>query len=331
MNLSTKYLGFDLPHPFMAGASPLSETLDSVKRLEDAGSAAIVLFSLFEEQIVSEEMATHDAIHGGDAISSEAHGYFPDADEFRLGPDDYLNHVRKCKEAIGVPLIASLNGTTLGGWLRYAELLQEAGADALELNVYELPTDPQVTSDAVEKDKLHMIKALKERLKIPLAVKLSPFYTSLAGFAARLEQIGVDGLVLFNRYYQPDLDIEELEVTRTLQLSDSRELLLRLRAAALLSAQLNASLAVTGGVHTTEDAIKAVMVGADAVQMVSALLEHGPERLTAVRDGVEKWLVEHEYESLSQMKGSLNHAHSPDPSAFERANYMHILASWQPA
>jgi dihydroorotate dehydrogenase (fumarate) len=331
MDLSTSYLGLDLPHPFMAGASPLSEHIDSVKRLEDAGSSAIVLFSLFEEQIVGEELATHDAMHGGDAISSEAHGYFPDADEFRLGPDDYLDHVRQCKASVGVPIIASLNGTTLGGWLRYAELLQEAGADALELNVYELPTDPQVTSDAVEKDKLHMIKALKERLSIPLAVKLSPFYTSLAGFAARLEQIGVDGLVLFNRYYQPDIDIEELEASRTLHLSDSSELLLRLRAAALLSAQLKTSLAITGGVHTVEDAIKAIMVGGDAVQMVSALLQHGPAKLTEIRDGVERWLTEHEYESLAQMKGSMNHANSPDPSAFERANYMHILSSWTPA
>jgi dihydroorotate dehydrogenase (fumarate) len=331
MDLSTTYLGFKLTHPFMAGASPLAENLDSVRRLEDAGAPAIVLLSLFEEQIVGEEMATHSAMDDPAHSFAEAVTYFPDAEDFRLGPEDYLEHVRRTKEAVSVPVIASLNGTTEGGWLRYAEQLQQAGADALELNVYALHTDPETSSEAVEAAQVNLIRAVKERVSIPVAVKLSPFYTSLAGFARRLDQLGVDGLVIFNRFYQPDIDIEELEVSRTLQLSDSSELLLRLRWAAILSSQVNnASIAITGGVHTVEDALKATMAGASAVQLVSALLKDGPGRLKAIRDGVEQWLVEHEYASLDQARGSMNHSRSPDPAAFERANYMHILAGWSP-
>jgi len=331
MDLSTTYLGFKLTHPFMPGASPLAENLDSVRRLEDAGAPAIVLLSLFEEQIVGEEMATRRAMDDPAHSYAEAATYFPDAEDFRLGPEDYLDHVRRTKEAVSVPVIASLNGTTEGGWLRYAEQLQQAGADALELNVYALHTDPETSSEAVEAAQVNLIRAVKERVSIPVAVKLSPFYTSLAGFARRLDRLGVDGMVIFNRFYQPDIDIEELEVSRTLQLSDSSELLLRLRWAAILSSQVNnASLAITGGVHTVEDALKAIMAGASAVQMVSALLKHGPARLTAIRDGVEQWLVEHEYASLDQARGSMNHGRSPDPAAFERANYMHILAGWSP-
>ena len=328
MDLSTQYLGFKLPHPFMPGASPLTENLDGIRRLEDAGAPAIVLFSLFEEQLVGEEMATRDAIDGTADSSAEARSYFPDADAFRLGPDDYLDHVRQAKKAVGVPVIASLNGITEGGWLRYAELLEQAGADALELNVYGLFTDPTRSSDAVEKAELELIRAVKSRVKIPVAVKISPFYTSLAGFARQMETAGVDGLVMFNRFYQPDINIDELEVSRTLQLSNSSELLLRLRWTAILSSQVRMPLAVTGGVHTVEDAIKAVMTGASAVQMVSALLQQGVGHLKTIRDGVEQWLVEHEYESLSQALGSMNHQRSPDAAAFERANYMHILAGW---
>jgi len=329
MDLSTTYLGFKLTHPFMPGASPLSENLDLVRRLEDAGAPAIVMLSLFEEQIVGEEMATRSAMDDPAHSYAEATSYFPDAEDFRLGPDDYLDHVRRAKEAVSVPVIASLNGTTKGGWLRYAEQLQQAGADALELNIYALHTDPETSSEAVEAAEVDLIRAVKERVSIPVAVKLSPFYTSLAGFARRLDQLGVDGMILFNRFYQPDIDLEALEVSRTLHLSDSSELLLRLRWAAILSSQVkNASIAITGGVHTPEDALKAVMAGASAVQMVSALLLEGPARLKAIRDGVEQWLVEHEYESLGQALGSMNHSRSPDPAAFERANYMHILAGW---
>jgi dihydroorotate dehydrogenase (fumarate) len=328
MDLSTSYLGLTLTHPFMPGASPLTENLDGVRRLEDAGAPAIVLFSLFEEQLVGEEMATRNAVDAPAESYAEATSYFPDAEDFRLGPDDYLDHVRRAKEAVGVPVIASLNGTTAGGWLRYADLIQEAGADALELNIYALATDPEVGSGALEDSTLAMVRSLKERLRIPLAVKLSPFYTSLAGFARRLDELGVEGLVVFNRFYQPDIDIEALEVKRSLELSRSSELLLRLRWAAILSSQVKASIAVTGGVHTPEDALKAVMAGANAVQVVSALLQNGPSHLERIRAGVETWLVEHEYESLRQALGSMNHRRSPDPAAFERANYMHILAGW---
>ncbi|MBN2490812.1 MAG: dihydroorotate dehydrogenase-like protein [Planctomycetes bacterium] len=330
MDLSTTYLGLELPHPFMPGASPLTEDLDSVRRLEDAGASAIVLGSLFEEQLVGEEMATRRALDASAELNAEATSYFPDPDDFRLGPDDYLDHLQRVKEAVGVPVIASLNGTTTGGWLRYADLMQEAGADALELNLYALATDPSVTSAALEDSTLALVRSLKGRLKIPLAVKLSPFYTSLASFAQRLDQIGVEGVVIFNRFYQPDIDIEALEVARTLELSRSSELRLRLRWAAILSSQVRASIAITGGVHTAEDALKAVMAGASAVQMVSALLDNGPKHLERVRAGVETWLVEHEYESLRQALGSMNHSRSPDPAAFERANYMHILAGWRP-
>ena len=328
MDLSTRYLGIELPHPLMPGASPLVDDLDTVRRLEDAGAAAIVMHSLFEEQIVSEQMATHRAIDGTADSWAEALSYFPGRDDYRLGPEEYLEQVRKIKEIVSVPVIASLNGTTLGGWLDYAKQMEQAGADALELNVYMLATDPSTAGAEIERATLEMVRAVKQAAGVPVAVKLSPFYSSLPNFCKQLDEAGADGLVLFNRFYQPDIDIEELEVERALHLSDSSELLLRLRWLAILSGNVKASLAVTGGVHTETDAIKAVMTGAHAVQVVSALLRHGPERLRAMRDAMAAWLEEHEYQSLQQMQGSMNLSRSPDPSAFERANYMHILSSW---
>jgi dihydroorotate dehydrogenase (fumarate) len=327
MDLKTTYLGFELPHPFMPGASLMSEEMDTVKRLEDAGASAIVLHSLFEEQIVAEQMATHSATDT--RVDAEALSYFPDQENFRLGPEEYLDHIAKVKAAVGVPVIGSLNGASTGGWLDYAKLMQSAGADALELNVYYLATDPQITGLSIREQTLDMLKAVKAEVKVPVAVKLSPFYTSLANAAMELEQAGADGLVLFNRFYQPDIDVEELEVVRTLRLSDSSELLLRLRWLAVLSGKLRSSLAVSGGVHTVLDAVKAVMCGAHAVQLVSALLQHGPAHITLLRDGLSQWMEEHEYESLAQMQGSMNLERCPDSDAYERANYVHVLRSWR--
>ncbi len=329
MDLSTNYLGLDLPHPFMPGASPLVDDLDTVRRLEDADAAAIVMNSLFEEQVVYEEVSVISYMDTPAFSSAEALSYFPDSDSVSLGPDAYLNKLLKIVEAVDVPVIGSLNGTTKGRWLEYAGLIQEIGADALELNIYALRTDPTETGAEIEARTVDIVSEVKKSLTIPVAVKLSPYYTALANLAASLEAVGADGLVLFNRFYQPDIDLEELEVARVLRLSDSSDLLLRLRWLAILSSQIEASLAVSGGVHTPFDALKAIMAGADAVQMTSALLKNGPEYLSIVKQGVATWLAEHDYESLAQARGSMNHQRCPDPAAFERANYMEILQSWK--
>ncbi len=332
MDLSTTYLGLKLPHPFMPGASPLVDDLDVVKRLEDAGAAAIVMHSLFEEQIVREQIAAflHSEPHG--ESFAEALYYFPSPDRFALGPDEYLQHLGRVKAAVQVPVIASLNGTSLGGWLNYATAMEQAGADALELNVYSLPTDPEVSAQEIEDRTEEMLRAVKQKIRIPVAVKLSPFYTALAHFARRLERAGADGLVLFNRFYQPDIDAESLDVSRHLTLSSSAELPLRLRWLAILSGQqLKTSLAVTGGIHGAMDAVKAIMAGAHAVQMVSALLRGGPEYLSRVRKETVAWMQDHEYESLAQMRGSMNLESCPDPAVYERANYMLMLQGWKGA
>jgi len=329
MNLATTYLGLELGHPFIAGASPMTEDLDTVKQLADAGAAAVVMHSLFEEQIVAEQRATHEALETPAESSAEALSYFPRPEQFKLGPDEYLEQIRKIKKAVDVPVIASLNGTTMGGWLDYAKMMEQAGADALELNVYYLATDPAVSGQDIEKRSIEMIGAVNSSVRIPIAVKLSPFFSSLPHFARQLDGLGVDGLVLFNRFYQPDINVDELEAVRSLELSSSDELLLRLRWLAILSGRIRASLAVTGGVHTALDAVKAVMAGAHAVQMVSALLKNGPAYLRKVRDQMADWMEQHEYDSLEQMRGSMNLSRSPDPSAYERANYMHILKSWR--
>src|ERR1041384_8298595 len=278
MDLTTHYLGFKLPHPFMPGASPLVDDLDTVRRLEDAGASALVMHSLFEEQ-----MGTFLSVEGHAESFAEATSYLPSPESFRLGPEEYLDQIRRIKRAVKVPVIASLNGTTLGGWLDYAQLMEEAGADALELNVYSLATDPSETGQQIEDRTAEMLVAVKAAVKVPVAVKLSPFYTSLAHFARRLVKSGADGLVLFNRFYQPDIDVEQLQVERKLKLSSSDELNLRLRWLAILSGRIRASLAVTGGVHTAVDAVKAIMTGASAVQLVSLLLQQGPEALRVIR------------------------------------------------
>ena len=330
MNLSTTYLGLKLAHPLMAGASPMVDDMGMVKRLEDAGVSAIVMHSLFEEQITREEQGTIMDMELSSNSSAEAISFFPKPDEFRLGPEKYLEQIRRIKAAVSVPVIASLNGTTAAGWLRYGKLMQEAGADALELNVYYIPTDAKESSSAVEKRTLDIVRAVKSEVKIPVAVKLSPFFSSLAHFAAELEAAGADGLVLFNRFFQPDINVEELMAEPSLQLSSPSDLLLRLRWLAVLHGHVKGSLAVTGGVHDGIGALKAVMAGADAVQMVSALLIHGPERLAQARAGLAEWLDEHEYESLAQAKGSMSLQKSPNPQAFTRANYMRILNGWKP-
>jgi dihydroorotate dehydrogenase (fumarate) len=328
MNLATTYMGFDLPHPLVPGASPLVDSLDVVRRLEDAGAPLIVMHSLFEEQITREELAVNRSIETPKDCYAEALSYFPEPEDFVLGPDDYLGQVVRIKAAVGVPVIGSLNGTTAGGWLRYAKLIEQAGADGLELNLYELATDPDEPGEAVERRGLEVVRAVKEAVRIPVAVKLSPFYSSIANYARRLDEAGADALVLFNRFYQPDLNPEALEVVRV-NLSDPSDLLLRLRWLAVLSGRLRASLAATGGVHSPLDAVKAVMAGAHAVQMVSALLHHGPRRLKEVRDGLAAWMEENGYESVDQMRGSLSLLRCADPRAYERANYMKVLQSWQ--
>jgi dihydroorotate dehydrogenase (fumarate) len=310
MRLTTRYLGLTLAHPFMPGASPLADTLDSVRQLEDAGASAIVMRSLFEEQILNERSGSSG---------------------FVVGPDRYLEQLRCIKACVSVPVLASINGTTTEGWLKYARLLQRAGADAIELNFYHVATDPSQDAASVEARLLDIVAVLKESITIPLAVKLSPFYSSLPNLAARLDTIGAQGLVLFNRFYQADIDPDELETVPPLHLSTSDELLLRVRWLAILSRSYRGSLAITGGVHQPVDAVKAIMAGADAVQMVSALLENGAQHLTVVRNGFEEWCEAHDYESIDQLRDGMSFAHESNPRAAERSNYVQLLQSWKRA
>jgi dihydroorotate dehydrogenase (fumarate) len=329
MNLTTRYLGLTLAHPFMPGASPLVDHMDTVLELEDAGASAIVMRSLFEEQIVRERSG-YDYIRAMSPLSAEASSsYFPDGDGYALGPDRYLEQLSLIKRRVGVPVIGSLNGTTAEGWLEFARLIEHAGADALELNFYHVATDLFEDAASVERRVIDIVAVLKESIGIPIAIKLSPFYSALPHLAAQLDHIGADGLVLFNRFYQPDIDPLTLETTPRLQLSDSAELLLRLRWLAILSGRLRGSLAVSGGVHAPIDAVKAIMAGATAVQIVSALLQRGAGYLRQIVAGFEVWAEEQEYESLDQMRGSMSLARCPDPASFERGNYVRILQSWQ--
>jgi dihydroorotate dehydrogenase (fumarate) len=331
MDLSTTYLGMSLPHPMIAGASPLSDEIDTVKRLEDAGSAAIVLRSLFEEQIVREQMAEMRYQNGTDESFAEATSYFPNPELFVLGPDEYLNHLFRVKQAVRIPVIASLNGCTPGGWLSYGRLMEQGGADALELNVYHAALYPEKSGAEIEQEAVVMVREVKGSVRIPVAVKLSPFFTSFAHFALQLDREGADGLVLFNRFYEADIDVQELQVTRALHLSDSSELLLRLRGIAALAPRVKGSLAVTGGVHTALDVVKATMAGAHVTQMVSALLQHGPEHLRQVRTSLEEWMEENQWSSLAEMRGNMGVDKAPNPQAYERANYMMMLQSWEEA
>lgn len=326
--LATTWLGLSLEHPLVTGASPLVDDLDMVRRLEDAGAAAITMHSLFEEQLVLEQMAAHRYLDLQQDSDAEAGTWFPATSDFVLGPDQYLEQIRRIRAAVKVPVVGSLNGWSAGGWLEYARLIEQAGAHALELNLYFLPSDPARDANDFEANQLAIVKKVKQGVKIPVAVKLSPFYSSLPNFASRLEAEGVKGVVLFNRFYQADIDPEQLALQRILQLSDSSELLLRLRWLAILSAKTKLSLAASGGVHDTLDVVKALMAGAGTVQLVSELLRHGPSRLTAIRKGLSVWLDEHEYSSVSQLMGSMNLVKVPDASGYERANYIKLLQGW---
>lgn len=328
MNLTTTYLGFELPHPIIVGASPLAYNLDRVCELEDAGAAMLVMPSLFEEQVVAEQLATHYSMATHADSFAEALTYLPDPHTFTLGPHEYLSRIAQIKARVSMPVVASLNGMTPGRWLDWARHMQVAGADAIELNVYYLYTDPDRTAKDIEDHTVEMVESVTSSVKIPVAVKLSPFYTALPALARRLFDAGAKGLVLFNRFYQPDIDLNELEVRRV-NLSDPSELLLRLRWLAILSSQIKGSLAASGGVHRGTDAVKAIMAGAHAVQLVSALLQHGPNRLVEVREELARWLEEHEYESVTQLHASMNLSNCPNPAAYERANYMQILQSWE--
>ncbi len=324
-DLSTTYLGLSLKSPLVASASPLCEDVDNIRRMEDAGAAAVVLHSLFEEQITLESNHLDRYLSQGEESFAESLTYFPAMANYRLGPDDYLEHIRRAKAAVRIPIIGSLNGVSTGGWIRYAKMIQEAGADALELNVYYIPTDPEMGSAQVEQIYLDLVRDVKGTLKIPVAVKLGHAFTAMANMARRLDHAGADALVLFNRFYQPDFDLEKLEAVPSLTLSSSYELRLRLRWVAILHGRIKTDLAVTGGVHTAEDVIKLIMAGADVTMMCSVLLKHGPKHLTMVLEGLNKWMVEHEYLSVEQMKGSMSQASVADPAAFERANYMKAL------
>jgi dihydroorotate dehydrogenase (fumarate) len=328
VDLRTRYLGLTLSNPLMPGASPLVDDLGTVRALEDAGAAAIVMHSLFEEQIRREEREAMLLESHAESFP-EALSYLPSPGIFALGPDEYLEQIQRIKQAVSIPVIASLNGTTPLSWIEYARLIQNAGADALEVNFYYVPTDPLENAEDVERRTIDTAAAVKAAVTIPVAVKLSPFYSSFANLASRLDEAGADGLVIFNRFYQPDVDVESLDIVPTVRLSSSAELLLRIRWLAILSGRIRASLAVTGGVHDALDAIKSIMAGADAVQMVSALLRHGPGHLATVRADLERWLEEHGYESVLQMRGSMSLVKSGDAAALERSNYMRVLQSWR--
>ena len=329
--LHTSYLGLRLEHPFMAGASPLSAHLDGVRRLEDAGAAAIVLHSLFEEQITDEEAGQ---IHGIDPVDDRAHAalvdMFPPSSDYPFEPDEHLNHLRRVKSAVAVPVIASLNGASGGEWLKYAVLMQQAGADAVEVNMYRVLSGFAVSAETVECGIVDAVRDLKRTLHIPVALKLSPFFTAFANVASRLDEAGVDGLVLFNRFYQPDIDARALKAIPTLELSCRSELRLRLRWLAILHGRLRASLAVTGGVESGIDGVKAILAGAHAVQVVSALLRHGSGYLRQMLDDLRQWMERHEVREIDQMRGRVSLKTSAHPANFERASYIHVLHRWKP-
>jgi dihydroorotate dehydrogenase (fumarate) len=328
MDITTTYLGLPLKNPLVASASPLSRTLDGMKRLEDAGASAIVMYSLFEEQIVHDAGELDHYLQYGTESFAEALSYFPEAADYNLGPEDYIEHLHKAKESLDIPVIGSLNGISTGGWISYAQKIAQAGADAIELNVYYIPTDPLLSAEQVEQRYIDVLEAVKRAVSIPVAIKLGPFFSSLANLARRLESAGADGLVLFNRFYQPDIDLEHLDVTPNVILSTPQAMRLPLRWIAILHGRIKASLAATSGIHSAEDVLKILMAGADVAMMCSALLKHGPGHIATVLDEVVRWMTEKEYESVTQMKGSMSHRSVADPAAFERANYMKALNSY---
>jgi len=330
VDLTTTYLGLKLKNPLVASPSPLSEKVENVKRLEEAGVSAVVMYSLFEEQITHESLELDHFLNQGTETYAESLTFFPEAGKYTLAPDKYVERVEKTKKAVSIPVIGSLNGVSTGGWIKYARQIQEAGADALELNLYYLPTDVNLTSSQIEDNSLKLVRDIRAEVKIPLAVKLAPFFTALPNFATRLAEAGADGLVLFNRFYQPDMDLENLEVVPNLVLSDSDDLRLPLRWIAILYGKVKADLALTSGVHTAEDAIKALMAGASVTMTTSAILKRGIQAVPQILNGMEAWMTAHEYVSVKQMRGSMSQGAVADPAAFERANYMKVLNSFNP-
>jgi dihydroorotate dehydrogenase (fumarate) len=329
MDLTTKYLGLKLKNPIVPSASPLSKTLDRVKRMEDAGASAIVVYSLFEEQIEHEANEFEHYMSYGTESFAEALNYFPKPDEYNLGPDEYLNHITKLKKSAGIPIIGSLNGVSKGGWMKYAKLIEEAGADALELNVYYVASNIKEDGAKVEEIYLRDFRAIKSSVKIPVAIKLSPYFSSIGNMATRLDEAGADGLVLFNRFYQPDIDLDKLEVLPNLELSTSNDLRLPMRWIATLYGKVKASLAATSGIHTYQDVLKAVMAGSDVTMVCSELLANGIGRISEILKDLEAWMEKNEYKSVEMMKGSISQKSVADPAAFERANYMKSLNSYK--
>ncbi|MBW7863632.1 MAG: dihydroorotate dehydrogenase-like protein [Candidatus Hydrogenedens sp.] len=328
MDLTTSYLGMTLKNPIVVSPSPISEPMANIRKLEDAGAGAIVLHSLFEEQLTFQSQELNANLQQGEQSFAEALTYFPDLEDYKMGPEGYLGHIRRAKEAVGIPIIASLNGVSAGGWTGYAKEMAEAGADAIELNVYYVPTNPAMSGQAVEDLYVDLVKSVKASVSIPVAVKIGPYFSSVANMAKRLSGAGADALVMFNRFYQPDLDLKNLEVKPDLVLSNPLELRLRLRWVAILFGHIAADMAVTGGVHTGQDVVKCMMAGAKAAMTTSALLKHGIGHLAVIRNGLENWMEENEYESVAQMQGAMSQKNCAEPAAFERANYMKILTNY---
>jgi dihydroorotate dehydrogenase (fumarate) len=328
MDLTTKYLKLDLKNPLVVSPSPLCEDLGKIRQMEDAGAGAVVLHSLFEEQMKIESAMLDEGLTAGTESYAESVTFFPDMSRYNLGPDGYLEHIRRAKEAVDIPIIASLNGTSTGGWTRYAKSMEDAGADALELNIYYLPSDPDMTAADVEQLYCDLVSKVKATVRIPVAVKLGPHFSSMANIARRLDHAGADALVLFNRFYQPDFDLESLEVVPSLELSHPHELLLRLHWVGILFGNIRPDLAITGGVHGATEVLKSMMAGARVAMMTSALLKHGVDHLAVVLGDLQSWMEEHEYTSIQQMQGSLSQKSAAEPEAFHRANYMKVLSSY---
>ena len=328
IDLSTNYLGLKLRNPIVVSASPLTEKLENFARLEDAGASAIVMYSLMEEQIEAESENIDNALEYGANSYAEATSYLPDMQKYHVGPDRYLELLHKGKQSVRIPVIASLNGRSPGGWVRYAELMEQAGADALELNIFDVASDPDVSASDLETRYCNIVRAIRKNVRIPIAVKLGPYFTSCANFAKRLSDAGADGIVIFNRFYQPDFDLEEMEVTPNLVLSSPHELRLRLHWAAILYHQVETYIAITGGVHDSSDVLKCMMAGAHVTMMTSALLRYGIEHIGVVLAGIESWMDEHEYLSIRQMRGAMSMVNIENPSAFLRGNYLKTLGSY---
>jgi dihydroorotate dehydrogenase (fumarate) len=329
MDITTTYLGLKLKSPIVPSAGPLSEKISNIREMEDAGAGAVVLYSIFEEQIEHEQLELHHHTSLHSESFAEATSYLPEPFDFKLGPDEYLNHIRKSKEAVDIPIIASLNGKSIGGWTDYAKKMEQAGADALELNIYLLPTDAKKSAAEVEKTYVDIVKAVKSSVKIPFAVKMHPFFSSTSNMAAELSKAGADGLVMFNRFYQPDIDLETLDVVPNVILSTPMEMRLPLRWIAMMYGKVNADLAATTGIYTAEDVLKMVMAGAKVTQMLSSILKFGIGHIADVTTSLKSWMEEKEYESIEQMRGSMSYMNVDDPAKFERANYMKVLHSYK--